>query len=195
MTVAGTRALAGSSYAADGTIRIVAPASAFGVGGGGTLSSFLVRVRLEAGPLGALTPDNMPDSTARTGSYTLAGATCAPPQPNLTLAASDIVVSGLQGQGHQQVIAAVVHDTGTADAARVPVRIAVDGQQVGSLQYAGDVVAGGSARVSVVWDTRGANGPHTIAVTADPADAIAESDEGDNAASRAVTVQGSRVTG
>ncbi len=55
------------------------------------------------------------------------------------------------------------------------------------------VAAGGSATASVVWNTKRLKGERTIAVTADPAQAIAESDESNNSASRVVTVRGNKV--
>ena len=45
----------------------------------------------------------------------------------------------------------------------------------------------------MVWNTKGIKGDRTVAVTADPANAIAESDEANNTASRTVTVKGNRV--
>jgi hypothetical protein len=73
--VAGTAADPASGFDADGTIRIVVPRSAFGnPAPGASLSSFLTRVRVEAGPAGALTPDNAPDSLAGGGSYRLVGS-------------------------------------------------------------------------------------------------------------------------
>jgi hypothetical protein len=191
---AGKPALAGSGYDSDGTIRIVAPYAAFGVGAGGTLTSFIVRVTID-GVAVLLYPDNMPDSIARTGSYAIDGSGCPKPQPNLEISSSDVTFSGLKGEGNDQVVVAVVHNTGTADATKVPVRFTIDGTQVGAVQTLARVAAGATARVSVVWDTHGANGAHTIAANADPANAIAESAEDDNAGSRRVTVQGSKVTG
>jgi len=74
-TAAGTPADPASGYTADGTIRIVVPRSGIGnPSAGQILSSFLTRVRVEAGPTGsALTPDNAPDSLAGAGSYRLIG--------------------------------------------------------------------------------------------------------------------------
>jgi hypothetical protein len=196
-TVSGSATAADSQsrYSADGTIRIVVPRSALGASVGSNLTDFLVRIRVESGTGSALTPDNMPDSLARTGSYTVKGnENCATPQPDLVIGSNDISFSGLKGQGNDQVVVAVVHNTGTADASNVKVQFTVDGAQVGSLQTIGSIVAGSSGRASVVWDTHGQNGTHTIAATADPANAIAESDESNNTGKKQVTVQGSKVT-
>jgi len=190
-----TAADAASSFNADGTIRIVVSRDAVGATPGGNLTDFLVRVRVESQTGSALTPDNAPDSLARTGSYTVKGnENCSVPQPDLAITGSDIAVSGLKGKGNDQVIAAVVHNLGTAAASNVQVRITVDGTQIGNLQTIGSIVAGGTGRVSVVWDTHGQNGTHAIVATADPSGTIAESNEGNNAGTRNVNVQGGKVT-
>jgi subtilase family serine protease len=118
---------------------------------------------------------------------------CAVPQADLTLGSKDVAVSGLQGAGNDQVIAAVVHNAGSASASSVKVRFAVDGVQVGSDQLIGQILPGGTGRVSLVWNTRGQNGLHTISVTADPANAIVEKNESNNAVSRIASVQGGKV--
>jgi hypothetical protein len=70
---AGVPADPASNFSADGTIRIVVPRAAIGnPQPGQALTLFLVRIRVEAGGV-ALTPDNMPDSLARTGAYTVTG--------------------------------------------------------------------------------------------------------------------------
>ncbi|HEX9637847.1 MAG TPA: Ig-like domain-containing protein [Acidobacteriota bacterium] len=69
-SVAGSPADPASGFNADGTIRIVVPASQLGSPiPGQQLSQFLTRIRVELGPGGAVTPDNMPDSLTRSGSY------------------------------------------------------------------------------------------------------------------------------
>jgi hypothetical protein len=195
-TVSGsaTTALAASRYTTDGTIRIVVPRSALGISVGSQLTQFLTRIRVESGTGSALTPDNMPNSLARAGSYTVKGnENCTVPKPDLAVTGNDITVSGLKGAGNDQVIVGVVHNLGTAAASSVKVLFTVDGKQVGSLQTIGSIDAGGTGRASVTWDTHGQNGTHTITVTADPANAIAESNESNNAGSRQVTVQGGKV--
>lgn len=184
-----------SSFNADGTIRIVVPRDAVGATPGGNLTEFLVRVRVESQTGSALTPDNAPDSLARTGSYTVKGnESCSVPQPDLAVTGADIGVSGLKGAGHEQVIVAVVHNLGTAGAADVKVTISVDRAQVGTTQTIASIVAGGTGRVSVLWDTRGQNGTHAITAAVDPGGAIAESNEQNNSGTRNVNVQGGKVT-
>jgi hypothetical protein len=182
-----------SGYSADGTIRIVVSRSTFGIKPGDTLTSFLIRVTFRGGAID-LTPDNAPNSTTPAGAYAVKGnENCSTPQPDLALAPSDLALSGLKGTGNQQVIAAVVHNRGTATALGVKVRFAVDGTAVASDQTIGQILPGGTGRASVVWDTHGQNGTHTLTVTADPANAIVEKDESNNAASRQAVVQGGKV--
>lgn len=182
-----------SGFSPDGTIRIVVPRSAFGIKPGDTLTAFLLRVSVRAGVLD-LTPDNAPDSTTPTGAYAVKGnENCSTPQPDLAVGSGDLALSGLRGQGNDQVIAAVVHNAGTASATTVKVRFAIDGVTVGTDQTVGQILPGGTGRASVVWDTHGQNGTHTLTVTADPSNTISEKDESNNAASRQVLVQGSNV--
>ncbi|CAN5364365.1 hypothetical protein BH24PSE2_BH24PSE2_04100 [soil metagenome] len=67
------------SFAEDGKIVIVVPRAGLGAGAniGDTLTTFLIRVRLNLG-LATITPDNMPDSLAGEGSYTLIGSENCP---------------------------------------------------------------------------------------------------------------------
>jgi hypothetical protein len=69
-----------STFTPDGTIRIVVPGSAIGnPAPGQAISGFLVRIVGVNGVVITLTPDNMPDSLAPSGSYTVLGnAACAP---------------------------------------------------------------------------------------------------------------------
>jgi hypothetical protein len=182
-----------SGFSTDGTIRIVVPRSAFGIKPGDTLTAFLLRVSVRGGAID-LTPDNAPDSTTPTGAYAVKGnENCSTPQPDVALGSSDLALSGLKGQGNDQVIAAVVHNAGSASATSVKVRFAVDGVQIGTDQTVGQILPGSTGRAAVVWDTHGQNGTHTITVTADPANTIVEKDESNNAASRQAVVQGSSV--
>ena len=190
---AGSAADSASTYLADGTIRVIVSRAALGIAAGDHLTDFLVRVRVEAGPAGALTPDNSPDSLARTGDYTVRGnENCSVPQPDVSIGATDLAFTGLRGMGNDQVIAAVVHNNGTLTALNVPVRFTVDGSQVGTIQRVASIEPGATGRVSVTWDTHG-NGVHTVAVTADPANAITESNESNNTGTQVVTVHGGRV--
>jgi hypothetical protein len=70
----GTPADPASSYATDGTIRIIVSRSQIGNPmPGDTISNFLVRIRIHGGGVD-LTPDNMPDDLIPFGDYTLIGS-------------------------------------------------------------------------------------------------------------------------
>jgi CARDB/Fibronectin type III domain len=192
-TGAVTAASPQSGYSADGTIRIVVPRAAFGLKPGDTIDSFLIRVSVNAVAIN-LTPDNAPDSLAPTGQYAVKGnESCATPQADLAVAGTDVAVTGLKGAGNEQVLAAVVHNTGSAAAANVKVRFTVDGVQVGPDQTIGQILPGGVGRATTNWDTHGQNGVHTVAVAADPANTIVEKSESNNTATRSAVVQGSKV--
>ncbi|MGH8101165.1 MAG: PKD domain-containing protein, partial [Chthoniobacterales bacterium] len=88
-TVVGN-ADASSAFSADGTITMVVPRSAVGNPGiGDNITGFLIRVRAEVPVVGAITPDNMPDSLAPSGTYGVAGNdSCAPNTPPIAALAA-----------------------------------------------------------------------------------------------------------
>jgi hypothetical protein len=179
-----------SNYTADGTITIVVPRSAFGgINAGDELSKFLTRVSIRGGAV-SLTPDNMPDSLARTGTYTVKGnENCTVPQADLAIAPTDIGTYTYKGQGGPQVVvAAVVHNNGTADASAVQVQFAADGVTFAT-QTVAKIAKGSSVRLTAGWSSKGQKGNHTFTVTADPANTVPESNEGNNSASVIVTVK------
>ena len=83
----GTAADPASGFNADGTISIVVPRIAIGSPmPTQQLTQFLVRIRVETGAA-SFTPDNMPDSLSRAGTYTIVGsencaAACTAPTAN-----------------------------------------------------------------------------------------------------------------
>jgi len=80
-----------------------------------------------------------------------------------------------------------------AAASGAVVRFLVDGTSIGE-QTVADVAAGGSAAASIAWSLKSvSNGTHTIRAVVDPADAIAESNEANNAGTRTVEVRGNKV--
>jgi hypothetical protein len=184
---------AASRYTTDGTIRIVLARLGLGINVGDNLTAFNAEARIRgvaADPL----PDAMPAQDVRQGSYAVKGTeNCSVPQADLAVTGNDITVSGLKGQGNDQVVVAIVHNLGNATATGVKVRITVDGNQIGNIQTIGSIAPGSTGRASVGWDTHAQNGSHTLTATADPANAIAESKEDNNSGSRTVTVQGNKV--
>ncbi|HVL54052.1 MAG TPA: CARDB domain-containing protein, partial [Vitreimonas sp.] len=117
-----------------------------------------------------------------------------PPLPDLTLASGDISMTTERVNGADRVtIRATVRNVGRADARDVAVRFTDNGRQIGEVQTIAAIPAGGNGTASVVWDTKGLRGERTVAVAADPADAIWESDETNNTASTTVEVRGNKV--
>jgi hypothetical protein len=112
------------------------------------------------------------------------------PLPDLTVAAAGISFTTVKDQ---TTIMATVRNEGAAPASGVPVRFTANGAQIGAVQTIASIPAGGSGTASVVWQTKGLKGDYTIAATADPANAIAESSETNNSASRVATVKGNKV--
>ena len=112
------------------------------------------------------------------------------PLPDLTVEQSGIAFATAKDR---TTITATVGNAGTAGATAIPVRFTANGAQIGTVQSIASIAPGATGTASVVWQTRGLKGDYTIAVTADPADAIAESNEVNNSASRTVTVKGNKV--
>lgn len=132
----------------------------------------------------------LPTASPRTGSYPVKGnENCTAPKPDLAITGNDLTFGRAQGN---VVVVAVVHNLGTLPASNVQVQVAVDGAAVGAPRTIASIPAGGTGRVSV--NVKVANGTHGATATADPANAIAESDEGNNSGSRNFTVQGGKVT-
>jgi hypothetical protein len=191
---AGTAADPASTYLKDGTIKIVVARDTVGAVVGQKLTAFLVRIRTELALGSALTPDNMPDSLARTGEYTVFGSeNCTTPTPDLAIAPTDIgwVIEKVTG-GDRVTFVATVHNTGTAAASGVKVRFFVDGAEIKTPTIA-QIAPGAFARASAAWDAKGRTGDHTVTVTADPTNAIAEVAEDNNSASKIFTVKGNKV--
>jgi subtilisin family serine protease len=95
--------------------------------------------------------------------------------------------------GEQVTLSATVANTGDADAAASTTQFLLDGQTVLGTVGTPAIPAGGTATVSVGWDTRGANGEHTIRITADSAGGVNESAEDNNVGTLTVTVRGNKV--
>jgi len=96
-------------------------------------------------------------------------------------------------EGEKVTIAATISNAGAADAAPSKVEFLLDDSQVLGLADTPAIPAGGSAVVTVNWDTRNVKGEHRIKATADKSAAVAESDESNNAATLTLTIQGNKV--
>jgi immune inhibitor A len=115
--------------------------------------------------------------------------------------AADLVVANIEAkntkgvrEGDKVTITATIRNVGSIGAGASKTEFLLDGARVLGLVDTPTIPAGGSARVSVLWDTRGVKGTHTIRATADRTDAVVEDSDANNAGTLTVTVQGNKVT-
>lgn len=117
-----------------------------------------------------------------------------PATPDLAIAPDDVQLSRQKIVGGDVVtITATVRNVGKADATNVAVRFTVDGQPIATDQVIASLAADGSGTAMATWVVKHEDGTHTLAVVADPANAIAESNEANNAVQATVTVRGNKV--
>jgi len=122
--------------------------------------------------------------------------------PDLRVSAIETVqVTGSGGQngqpkaGDKVTVKATVTNAGAVAADASSTSFELDGQAMaGSPVATSTIAAGESDVVTLSWDTRGLSGDHTITVRADAGDAVAESDETNNASTLDVSVKGNKVT-
>lgn len=96
-------------------------------------------------------------------------------------------------EGEKITITATITNAGSVGASASNSEILLDGVTVLGTVDTPTIPAGGMTTVSVNWDTRSVRGEHTMRVTADHTDTVAESDETNNAATFTVTVKGNKV--
>jgi hypothetical protein len=112
------------------------------------------------------------------------------PLPDLTVTVLEASSTKAQKSA---TLTATVANTGVADTTGAVIRFAVDGQTIGE-QTLDDLAAADSATTQVTWSLKNvSNGPHTVTATIDPADAVGESDEGNNTGTLLVDVRGNKV--
>ena len=132
-------------------------------------------------------PASAADVAAGTGSCSVAAM-----RPDLrvsSLATSD----NRPRDGKRVLISATVINAGDLPASASQTEIKRDGTVVLGRVSTPALAPGQSANVSVEWDTRHQQGDHIIRATADWNNAVAESDEANNAREIMVTVRGNRV--
>ena len=102
--------------------------------------------------------------------------------------------NGKPKEGDKVKIQATIENVGQSSAASTSTAFTLDGVALaGSPVATGDVAAGTSVVVDLLWDTRGVRDAHTIGVSADSLNVVAESDEGNNNGNLPVTVRGNKV--
>jgi subtilase family serine protease len=140
-------------------------------------------------------PNNTVEESEETDNTAIASlAVAAPPAANLVARAENITFSPSSPSAGQPVtITATVPNEGKLDAANVIVQFldVTNGEStpIGDKQAIDLILAGGTGKAAVVYDTEGKIGERTIRVVIDPDQLIPESDETDNQASKTVTVE------
>jgi hypothetical protein len=106
-----------------------------------------------------------------------------------------LAVDGKPRAGDRVTIRATVTNAGTVAASDSATAFELDGVALaGSPVATGPIEPGQSRTIELRWDTRGLNGDHVISVTADSAEAVAESKEDNNTSTLTVSVRGNKVT-
>jgi len=123
------------------------------------------------------------------------GRPLGPAPSSQALALSDLAVSSLSvsSKASQATFSAALSNLGAAEASNVVVRFLLDGAQIGADQTVSSLASGASTTVTSVWSTKNQNGTHTVQVVADPAGAIEESSEANNAASATFVVEKNKI--
>ncbi len=183
----------GSYDPATGTIVIaISNDKADNVGAGSDLPDLHARTfLLRPGADSQIVTQTTSSDYSPPGLYTLRGnAACRPAsQPDLTI--TDIVAS--QNRPGLTHLTATVANIGTGPAENVVVRFVDGATPIANSTPVASIPAGGSAQVSIDWNTRGQNGQHVITAIADPANTIRESNEANNSAQRTITIRGNKV--
>jgi hypothetical protein len=113
---------------------------------------------------------------------------------SITVLGPDLQISDLVAAGKKTVtITATVYNAGPGRAAASTTEIVLDGTTVLGNLSTPALAVGASAQVSLNWNPRGVNGDHQLRATADKAGVIAEENEGNNSATRAIKVDGNHV--
>ena len=132
------------------------------------------------------------DITSDALSTQVSPACAAVLQPDLQV--TSVVASPNQArQGEKITITATIANTGLSDAAVSQTRFVLDDIIHIATVDTPAIPARGSVIVSTEWRTSGEKGQHTIRVTADQSNAIAEQAEDNNTRTTTVTIKGNRI--
>lgn len=143
-------------------------------------------------------PNNFIPETAEADNAAAAVLTiAAPPAPNLMLLAGNVKFSPAEPtQGNPVTITVTLINGGSAAATDVVVQL-VDltggARPIGPEQVIDELPAGANVTLNIAYDSTEEAGERRIQVTADPNDAIAETDEGDNRAVKVLTVSPPKI--
>lgn len=122
----------------------------------------------------------------------------APPAPNLMVLAGNVKFTPPDpAQGNPVSVTVTILNGGTAAATDVVVQLLdVTGggaRPIGPEQIIDELPAGGNTTINLIYENTDQPGDRQIQVTADPNDAIAETDEGDNRAVKTLTISPPKI--
>jgi M6 family metalloprotease-like protein len=116
-----------------------------------------------------------------------------PPAKLADLTVSAIRAQNNKGKASERVtVTAVITNHGDATAPASQTRFTVDGVTMAIVETP-QLAPGGSVEVAMQWDTRGLRDQHTVGVSADDSNAVAESNETNNGASETFTLHGGKL--
>ncbi|HRW10837.1 MAG TPA: CARDB domain-containing protein, partial [Caldilineaceae bacterium] len=139
-------------------------------------------------------PETNESDNAAIGLVTVA----APPAPNLMVLAGNVKFEPSEPtQGQPVSVTVTILNGGTADASDVVLQVldVTNGgaRPVGAEQIIDELPAGGNATLYFLYESTDEPGDRTIRVMADPNDGIQESDEGDNSATKTLTISPPKI--
>ena len=143
-------------------------------------------------------PNNFIPETAEADNAAVAVLTvAAPPAPNLMLLGGNIKFTPAEpAQGNPLTITVTLLNGGSADATDVVVQLldlTNGARPIGPEQLIEALPAGANVTLNIAYDNTELPGERRIQVTADPNDAIAETNEGDNRAEKLLTVSPPKI--
>ena len=189
----------GSAWAnaAHTQIVITVKASDLGLAPGDTIRGFVSGTAQSSDPLnlgaGATALyDQMPNSLAFVGSYTVNSHQVCDPRPDLVV--STLTASNNQApQGSKVTFTAKITNQGKTSAGASSTQFKDGNTVLGSVSTLA-IPANGSVTVTFSWYTASAKkGTHTITATADSGNVVAESNEGNNTKQITVSIQGNKT--
>lgn len=159
------------------------------------------RIQVVADPANAIEETNERDNEATKALRILSQSEKPEPQPNLVIKAESIgIISSTVPAGTPVTVTVTVSNTGDGNAKDVIVELTDisngASEVIGRAMLTGTMVAGRAGRTRLIFDTTGkAVGKHELQIMADPDNAITESDETDNQASKPLTLTTASAAG
>jgi M6 family metalloprotease-like protein len=147
---------------------------------------YRVRTKFGSGAVGAPSPWSNVISTA-------VDAPPPPPQKADLVIGSIGATNNKGGSATRVTVTAVVRNTGNASSTASKTKFTMDGATVLANVDTPALAPGGSVEVTIQWDTRNLKDQHSITVSADDAQQVSESNEGNNSATVQYTLKGGKI--